>query len=100
MITRSRPCARNRPKSSYGVAPTFAASEADRAALAPKTASTVSPSMACAARAWVSLMFPPPMIPTRIHYTGGLRPAGPPIAVARGDPMSPLRSGGARLWRA
>ena len=32
--------------------------------------------------------------------TGGLRPAGPPIAVARGDPVAPLRSGGARLWRA
>ena len=31
---------------------------------------------------------------------GGLRPAGPPIAVARGGPFAPLRSGGARLWRA
>jgi hypothetical protein len=29
--------------------------------------------------------------------TGGLRPAVPPIAVARGDPFAPLRSGGARL---
>jgi hypothetical protein len=27
-------------------------------------------------------------------WTGGLRPAGPPIAVARGDPKAPLRSGG------
>ncbi len=34
------------------------------------------------------------------NTTGGLRPAGPPIAVARGGPNAPLRSGGARLWRA
>jgi len=28
------------------------------------------------------------------HQTGGLRPAGPPNAVARGGPKAPLRSGG------
>ena len=32
-------------------------------------------------------------------HAGGLRPAGPPIAVARGAPRSPLRSGGPRLSR-
>src|SRR5262245_27382595 len=32
-----------------------------------------------------------------IMKTGGLRPAGPPIAVARGGPMAPLRSGGRAL---
>jgi len=31
--------------------------------------------------------------------SGGLRPAGPPYAVARGGPFAPLRAGG-RLRRA
>ena len=35
------------------------------------TAATCSPATSLAARAWVSLMFPPPTIPTASAFTGG-----------------------------
>ena len=42
----------------------------------------------------------PARAPLARSFTGGLRPAGPPYAVARGDPKCPTPLRRARPWRA